>query len=35
LLRGEKTVVVDPEKCIGCGYCMDFCRYGAMELRGR
>lgn len=29
---GGQLAVVDPEACTGCGSCVHFCRYGAIEM---
>ncbi|MDD4022127.1 4Fe-4S binding protein [Aminivibrio sp.] len=26
-------IILDPEKCRGCGLCMDVCKRGVMEFR--
>lgn len=31
---GSKTAVIDPGRCTGCGKCVEYCRFGAIELTG-
>jgi len=31
ITRGKK-VIVDKDKCIGCGVCIDACKHGAISL---
>ncbi|MEN6340987.1 MAG: ATP-binding protein [Methanospirillum sp.] len=31
--EGAETAVVDPEKCWGCGRCVELCRFGALTVR--
>lgn len=31
---GSRKAAVDPEKCTGCGICLEVCRFGAVRLAG-
>ncbi|WP_319778355.1 4Fe-4S binding protein [Maridesulfovibrio sp.] len=35
LVPSGYIAVVDPHKCIGCGQCMEYCPFGAMNLRDK
>ena len=35
LIPAGYIAVVDPNKCIGCGQCMEYCPFGAMNLRDK
>lgn len=35
LVPSGYIAVVDPRKCIGCGQCMEYCPFGAMNLRDK
>ncbi len=35
LVPSGYIAVVDPHKCIGCGQCMEYCPFGAMQVRDK
>jgi len=34
-LKDVVTLRVDPDKCIGCGMCLEVCPHGVLELENR
>jgi NAD-dependent dihydropyrimidine dehydrogenase PreA subunit len=34
-LSGVTTLKYDPEKCVGCGRCLEVCPHGVFEMNGK
>ena len=32
MMRNIRTIVIDPEKCVGCGICVNACAFDALSM---